>query len=624
MTNITQSLSTKLDKLTESPLRSMRPAEQKQYLEELLGKDIKELQTKSLEARNLHRYEIVNWDKSNFQHRNMASFAALLKTLPIKYQSQIKDYINDKQIDYDQIEQIHVAEEQPIALKLSAGKGMVFPDKYAKLSHQEILEVNKNLRLDNKSDRGSILINNTGGFLHRISQFFSGALNMISANQLNRKASNRNHSQNLVPAGFILRVSKDVVKPRINLENKLIGKLRDGSKLVIAGAPGSGKTTLLRNVLSVIGSGDEENPAKMVVAVEKDTSNELFGDSKKTPLGVYRYSIKNNGRYKETFEQTVEKAIKNSGLDILAIDEINTAEEAEIAASFANRGPGFVASTHKVSITDMLNDPNTHVFFGNVDVATLGDKTAAKHGNKVAYHAESLSPIHSLLIIGKDRKAYFYDDYRLAVNDLIQGKNPIAEIYDFETDTVTRGINPEERPEQFSQGGVFSSINKVDLHKIKEYREIEDEKVKEKIRNIISSESIADEYLITIQGKNSLDYSDVQILGVIANISDRYYPESPVYTNLRDFARKMTTPDNTRKSNLNSRRAKDEIEFDKVMSSQHHAQTFLSRIFKKTGGLSQIDKAVLRRIQKRSQRDDYPTDEVYTKLKDFNVAGNNR
>ena len=100
--------------------------------------------------------------------------------------SKIRD-TNDP-VSIDNIEQIQVIEGQPLTMKVS-GKDttLVIPNKDF-VTKEDLEALRSNIEMDYKSDRGGLAFSaekfnssNSGeskvtGFLHRITQFFSGVL----------------------------------------------------------------------------------------------------------------------------------------------------------------------------------------------------------------------------------------------------------------------------------------------------------------------------------------------------------------------------------------------------------------------------------------------------------------
>ena len=122
----------------------------------------------------------------------------------------------------------------------------------------------------------------------------------------------------------------------------------DPSMLVI-GLPGQGKTTLLRDVVRLLG----ERYALSCVVV--DTSNEITGDGREIhpALGLIdRLQVPS----KAAQAGVIFEAVRNHSPRVLVVDEIGYADDAQVLATAATKGPRVVASAHGATLLDVRRD----------------------------------------------------------------------------------------------------------------------------------------------------------------------------------------------------------------------------------------------------------------------------
>lgn len=112
--------------------------------------------------------------------------------------------------------------------------------------------------------------------------------------------------------------------------------------LLIASPPMGGKTTALRSLAGYIGSGRD---ALRVVVVDERCEFDM-GEYRESYVDILRGYRRAEG---------IEQAYRTMAAEIIMIDEIATADEAEALLAAHGAGVGLIASVHASSLSDVYN-----------------------------------------------------------------------------------------------------------------------------------------------------------------------------------------------------------------------------------------------------------------------------
>ena len=238
---------------------------------------------------------------------------------------------------------------------------------------------------------------------------------------LHRVSAIRNRYQDVV--GVTMRVGRHLP----GAADPLQPTLARGESLLILGPPGSGKTTLLRD-LTRIASTDLR---RRVVVV--DTSNEIGGDGNVPHPAVgtaRRIQVPDrNDQYRILLE-----AVQNHTPEVVVIDEIGTSEEAEVAASIAERGIQLIASAHGRTLLNLIKNTELNLLIGGIHAVPYSEATTAVVGivgpqsaGRVSAQERIKDPTFNVVVeLAQDaeRTMRLYDIAE-AVDALLGGNQPV-------------------------------------------------------------------------------------------------------------------------------------------------------------------------------------------------------
>jgi stage III sporulation protein SpoIIIAA len=197
--------------------------------------------------------------------------------------------------------------------------------------------------------------------------------------------------------------------------------VEQGRSILILGRPGVGKTTLLREAARVLA----DELGKRVVVV--DTSNEIAGDGDVPHPGIGRARRMQVARTAAQHQVMIE-AVENHMPEVVVIDEIGTALEAEAARTIAERGVQLVGTAHGRTLDNLLVNPTLSDLVGGIGTVTLGDEEARRRGTQKTVLERKAPPTFDVLVEQESwRRVVVHRDVAAAVDDILRGHPPSAE-----------------------------------------------------------------------------------------------------------------------------------------------------------------------------------------------------
>jgi stage III sporulation protein SpoIIIAA len=229
---------------------------------------------------------------------------------------------------------------------------------------------------------------------------------------------------------------------------ELVRDLVEGGKsILILGRPGVGKTTILREAARVLA----DDLRKRVVIV--DTSNEIAGDGDIPHPGIGRARRMQVPTPSKQHAVMIE-AVENHMPQVIVIDEIGTALEAEAARTIAERGVQLVATAHGMTLDNLLMNPTLTDLVGGVQTVTLGDDEARRRGTQKTILERKVPPTFDVLIEMQDRQqVVVHRDVAVTVDGLLRGTPVLVEArlrradgtIDHRAEVTLRGAEEERR-----------------------------------------------------------------------------------------------------------------------------------------------------------------------------------
>jgi stage III sporulation protein SpoIIIAA len=251
---------------------------------------------------------------------------------------------------------------------------------------------------------------------------------------LHRISSIRNRAGRII--GLTCRVGRSV--------SGSSGVIRDlvesGRSILLLGAPGVGKTTMLRDVARML--ADELN--KRVVIV--DTSNEIGGDGDVPHPGIGRSRRMQVSRPDVQHEVMIE-AVENHTPEVIVIDEIGTALEADAARTIAERGVQLVGTAHGNTLSNLMQNPTLSDLIGGIESVTLSDEEARRRGTQKTVLERRNPPTFDSLV-------EIQSFSRVAVHEEIAGT----------VDALLRGFDVEAEVRTLGQDGEIEAVERLPLH----------------------------------------------------------------------------------------------------------------------------------------------------------------
>jgi stage III sporulation protein SpoIIIAA len=239
---------------------------------------------------------------------------------------------------------------------------------------------------------------------------------------LHRISAIRNRAGKII--GLTCRVGRAVLGT-IAIIRDLV---ESGKSILMLGRPGVGKTTMLRETARV----EAEDLRKRVVIV--DTSNEIAGDGDIPHPGIGRARRMQVPRPSEQHAVMIE-AVENHMPEVIVIDEIGTELEALAARTIAERGVQLIGTAHGNTLDNLMSNPTLSDLIGGIQAVTLGDEEARRRGTQKTVLERKAPPTFDILIeIQSWDRVAVYGDVASAVDSILRGEEPMAEIRTRDTD----------------------------------------------------------------------------------------------------------------------------------------------------------------------------------------------
>ena len=246
---------------------------------------------------------------------------------------------------------------------------------------------------------------------------------------LHRISAIRNKDQRIV--GITFRVGRAVYGTIKIIEDLILS----GKSVLLLGKPGVGKTTMLREVARVL--ADEANKRVIVV----DTSNEIAGDGDIPHKAIGRarrmqvHSLENQ-------HSIMIEAVQNHMPEVIVIDEIGTALEANAARTIAERGVQLVATAHGNTLENLVMNPVLSDLVGGIESVTLGDIEAKRRKSQKTVLERKSSPTFDILIeIQNWNTVNVHLDVATTLDKILRDKNCNSELRKLTIDGIVETTN---------------------------------------------------------------------------------------------------------------------------------------------------------------------------------------
>jgi stage III sporulation protein SpoIIIAA len=232
---------------------------------------------------------------------------------------------------------------------------------------------------------------------------------------LHRISAIRNRKGRIV--GLTCRVGR-AVYGTINIIEDLV---QSGKSILLLGRPGVGKTTMLRETARVL--ADEFGKRVIIV----DTSNEIAGDGD-IPHPAIGHARRMQVTTPDMQHAVMIEAVENHMPEVIVIDEIGTALEAQAARTIAERGVQLVATAHGNTLENLMMNPTLSDLIGGIQSVTLGDEEARRRGTQKSILERMSAPTFDILVEIQDwDRVAIHPDVGEAVDAILRGQLPATE-----------------------------------------------------------------------------------------------------------------------------------------------------------------------------------------------------
>lgn len=233
---------------------------------------------------------------------------------------------------------------------------------------------------------------------------------------LHRISAIRNRRGDII--GLTCRVGR-AIAGTIDIVRDLV---ESGRTILMMGRPGVGKTTKLREIGRIL--ADDLN--KRVVVI--DTSNEIAGDGD-IPHPAIGRARRMQVPSPELQHAVMIEAVENHMPEVIIIDEISTAAEADAARTIAERGVQLIGTAHGNSIENLIMNPSLNDLVGGIHSVTLSDEEARRRGTQKTVQERKAPPTFDIAIELQDRyRLAIHHDVSEVVDQFLRGMLPTPEI----------------------------------------------------------------------------------------------------------------------------------------------------------------------------------------------------
>ena len=165
---------------------------------------------------------------------------------------------------------------------------------------------------------------------------------------------------------------------------------------------------------------------KRVVIV--DSSNEIGGDGDIPHHGIGR-ARRMQVRSPHLQHEVMIEAVENHTPEVIVIDEIGTALEADAARTIAERGVQLVGTAHGTTLSNLMQNPTLSDLIGGIESVTLGDEEARRRGTQKTILERRSPPTFEVLVeIQGFQRLAVHEDVAETVDALLRGYEAEAEI----------------------------------------------------------------------------------------------------------------------------------------------------------------------------------------------------
>jgi stage III sporulation protein SpoIIIAA len=299
-----------------------------------------------------------------------------------------------------------------------------YPDQAVNLSDSAVSLEDLNRVVDSVGEFGADNRAGIEGTLHRISAI------------RNRKGQT---------IGLTLRVGRAV----FGTIDQIRDLVESGASVLLLGRPGIGKTTKLREVARVL--ADEMRKRVIVI----DTSNEIAGDGD-IPHPAIGSARRMQVPHPDRQHSVMIEAVENHMPEVIIVDEIGTAAEAEAARTIAERGVQLIGTAHGNTLENIVMNPTLSDLVGGVQTVTLGDEEARLRGTQKTINERKGPPTFQAVVEIVDRdEVIVHRDTAKAVDALLRGKSTGG----IKRTPAGESEPPADKPEKIPPGKPVSLVH---------------------------------------------------------------------------------------------------------------------------------------------------------------------